>query len=439
MKFFKLFKKELKELITLQTLGGLLVGVIMFMFLGNMMSDVGEELSKNGGSVVIADQDNTSFSAQLIDSVEASGFEVMMVEGSTDAELVKKAADYDHSTMLVLPKGLKDAVEKQQSVELKIISELKGFSMMGNMDHSAQSVASMIDDTLSDMIINENLPVVDTEYVKNPTKLSEVTVVKDNSEIVNSSVLQQFAMQQSMFIPIIVFILITFATQLSATAIANEKGDKTLETLLSAPVSRLAVLGSKMCAAAIFSLLMAGVYMIGLSSYMNGMMGGLSGGELSMSASPISAALENLGLKLGTLEFGLIGIQLFLTISIALTISMILGALAKDLKAVQGLLMPLMFITMIPYIITMFIDINSLPMVGQVLLYLIPFTHTFTASSNLLFGNDILFYGGMIYQVVALIGMLYLAVKVFSTDRIFTMTLEFKKKSKSKKSIKSTK
>ncbi|MEG0693155.1 MAG: ABC transporter permease, partial [Oscillospiraceae bacterium] len=339
MKFFKLLKKELKELITFQAIGGILVGVVMFVLLGNVMGGIGEEMSKNAGSVVIADHDQSPITVQSIESIKSSGFEVMMVEGETDIELAKKADELNHTSMMVFLKGFGEGIETQKPQEIKIVSNLKSFSIMGNMDQSAQTAANIVKDSITTMMIHANSPTVDAEYIKNPIVTSDVTVVKGNSEIINAAALQQFAMQQSMFIPIIVFILITFATQLNASAIANEKGDKTLETLLSAPVSRLAVLGSKMCASAVFSLLMAGVYMVGFSSYMNGMMSGMTGGDANMSSLPISSALENLGLKLGTPEFALIGVQLFLTISIALAISMILGALAKDLKSAQSLLM----------------------------------------------------------------------------------------------------
>ena len=80
----------------------------------------------------------------------------------------------------------------------------------------------------------------------------------------------------------------------------------------------------------------------------------------------------------------------------------------------------------------MMVDISSLPTVVQIILYLIPFTHTFIASSNLMFGNTFLFYGGMLYQVVILAVVMLVAVRIFSTDRIFTMTLDFSKRKKSK-------
>lgn len=432
MKFFSLFKKELRELVTLQTILGVAVGMLIFLLLGNVMGNMGEELSEKMGSVVIADLDGSQMSESSMAALESAGFEVHTIEGGSDIEMIKAAKVYDHSSLLVFPAGFSEKILRGESQELQIVSELTSFSIMSGNDSSATAAAEAIKEIVAATVLGSEIPGADIQFLRSPVTTVDVTVANGRSDTVNASALQGFAMQQSMFIPIIVFILITFASQLNASAIANEKGDKTLETLLSAPVSRMAVLSSKMCASGILSLLMAGVYMIGFSSYMNGMMAGVG----ADGSAAISQSLQSLGLQLGTMQYALLGVQLFLTLMIVLAISMILGALAKDLKAASSLMVPLMFLAMIPYFVSMFMDVSSLPLIGQILLYAIPFTHTFTASANLLFGNMVLFYAGMGYQIVFLAVVLFLAVRVFSTDKIFTMTLgEHKSRKKKAKKV----
>ena len=70
----------------------------------------------------------------------------------------------------------------------------------------------------------------------------------------------------------------------------------------------------------------------------------------------------------------------------------------------------------------MFIDITSLPGAIKYLLYAIPFTHTFIASDCVLFGNMELYAGGLIYQVIFLVICMTIAVKIFTSDKIFTAT-----------------
>lgn len=439
MKFFKLLRKEMREIITLQSLMGILIGVLMFVLLGSVMSDIGEKAGGKSATVAVADLDGSSQSGQAIAVLKDNGYTVNEIKGESDRALLDAADALELNSVIKIPAGYGAGLEAGKAQSIEVIGELKSFSMMANLDSSADNAAELITESVTEQIFKDQAPNLDAGYIKAPVALVSTTVVGDKSAQISSATLASIAMQQSIFIPIVVFILITFATQFNVSAIANEKGDKTLETLLSAPVSRLAVLGAKMTASAVFSLLMAVVYMVGFSSYMGSMMNSMGAGMSTpgadMSAQITGAiqsvnVLSTLGLQLGAAQFALIGIQLFLTISIALVISLILGALAKDLKSAQGLIAPLMFMTLIPYFITMFLDVNSLPLIGQILVYAIPFTHTFTASSNLLFGNNLLFIFGIIYQIIFLAGILFIAVRVFSTDKIFTLTLEFKKKRK---------
>ncbi len=430
-KFLILLKKELRELITVQTIVGVLISLFIFLFLGNVIGDVTKESVKNSSNIAIVDLDQSELSDTAIQVLKQAGYEVIILSGKTDQENLQQAKEHDLNSFVEIPANFSADIQAGIVSNCRIVSKMTSLSIMSSTGSQATSGAvQLINEAISTSILNQSTENLDIAFAKNPVVSIPTTIVGDKQADVDSTTLQSFSMQQTMFIPIIVFILITYATQMTVSTIASEKGDKTLETLLSAPVSRLAVLGSKMCAAGLLSLLMAGVYMIGFSQYMSGMMGGVSTDDTS-----ISNALSTLGLNLSGFDFVLLGIQLFLTILIALAASIILGALSKDVKSAQGLIAPIMFLAMIPYLITMFSDVNKLPVIVQILLYLVPFTHTFTASSNIIFHQNAMFYGGMLYQLILLCVVMFIAVKVFNTDRIFTMTIDFSKKSKRKSII----
>ena len=137
---------------------------------------------------------------------------------------------------------------------------------------------------------------------------------------------------------------------------------------------------------------------------------------------------EVITLKMQTTDYIMLGAQMFLTLLIALSISLILGALAKDVKSAQTVVMPIMILAIIPYMISLFTDINTLPVVPRMILYAIPFTHTFSATSNILFDNNLVFWGGLAYQLLALGICMFFAVRVFMTDKLFTISLSFGQK-----------
>ena len=56
-------------------------------------------------------------------------------------------------------------------------------------------------------------------------------------------------------IPIVLFVIIMYSAQMVITAVAMEKQDKTLETLLTVPIPRTSVVTSKMLAGGIVGLM----------------------------------------------------------------------------------------------------------------------------------------------------------------------------------------
>ena len=256
-----------------------------------------------------------------------------------------------------------------------------------------------------------------------PVTVEETTIVGDKSEKVSAALVVGATQMSNMFLPIMVFVLVIYSSQMILNAVANEKLDKTLETLLSAPVSRLSVLSAKMLAAGVVAGLNAIVYMFG----MNKMTSSLSN-LTSESVDNLDEILKNLGLTMSVGDYVLVGIQMFLTILITLSVSLVLGVLVKDSKSAQSYIMPISLLAMIPYMLSMFVDISTLSPALKYVVYAIPFTHTFMATQNVMLGKMSLFWGGFAYQAVLLVVCMGFAVKVFTSDRIFTMTLSFGKK-----------
>jgi ABC-2 type transport system permease protein len=255
-----------------------------------------------------------------------------------------------------------------------------------------------------------------------PIKVEEKTIVNGRSEDIAATVIIAATQMSNMFLPIMVFVLVIYSSQMILNAVANEKIDKTLETLLSAPVSRLSVLTAKMLAAGVVAGLNAVVYMFGMSKMTE------SVSKMAGDVDGLDKILENLGLTLSAGDYVLVGLQMFMTILITLSISLVLGVLAKDIKSTQSYIMPIMIMAMIPYMLSMFVDISTMSPALKYAVYAIPFTHTFMATQNVMFGNFTLFWAGLAYQAVLLIICMTFAVKVFTSDKIFTMTLSFGKK-----------
>lgn len=442
MKFTNLFKKELKELLTVQVLVSMIVTMLVLIFVGNSFGGIIEDTVEEASEMTICDRDNTPFTQQLIKALTVSEIDentglplkyddslVTLVDIPTD-NYIEEFKRLDINSVIIIPKGFSDKIAAGEKAELINISRMTSGATLSNISMNDAAVGSIREAIKQSYIVEHGISLEELGTAESLVTVQDKTIVADRSADVSSATIASLTSMQNMFLPIVVYILLMFSSQMIISAISTEKIDKTLETLFSAPVSRMSVLCAKMLAAAVIAALNAVAYMIGFNYMMKGMTTG-------MTSEGSDAILQQLGLHLSVGDYALVGIQLFLTILIALSVSLVLGALAKDAKAAQSLTMPIMFLAMIPYILSMIIDIKSLPAVVRYIVYAIPFTHTFTACDNIMFGNMKLYFGGMIYQMVLLVICLTLAVKVFTTDRIFTMTIDPSRKRKSKKGIKS--
>ncbi|MFT3951800.1 MAG: ABC transporter permease [Oscillospiraceae bacterium] len=432
MKFIKLLQKELRELLTKQMLVTLVLTVGLFLFIGNLTGDAVDDAEAKAGEITLCDQDNTAFTKDVVDLLKAAADE-------TDAEISVRVVDLQSddyvaemnrlelTDLVIIPKGFTATIDAGKQAQVNYVSVMTSLSAISGSSAGSsaalQTLSYYVKAQLYDDKIAENkLTQADVNLLEDPVTTVETTIVGDKSAAISANILLSISKAQGMFVPIVVYILVLFAAQMIIAAISNEKIDKTLETLLSAPVSRLSVLSAKMLAAAIISGLNAAVYMVGLSKMMDSMTGGALEDENTRDV------IKQLGMQLSGSDYVLLGMQMFLTILIALSVSLVLGALAKDVKSAQALIMPIMILAMIPYLLSMMVDIKTLSPLLRTLIYAIPFTHTFMAGENIMFGHMTLYWGGLVYQVVLLAVCMTLAVRVFMTDKIFTMTIEFGKK-----------
>lgn len=436
MKFVNLLKKELSELINKQMIIGLVVTMLIFMVLGNFMETTINEAVSVTYSVNLCDRDDTELTHELISMLEENNVELHVYSCESE-DYAKLLNDNDIKSIVIIPEGFTDALHGDVQAELISVARMNSAAAMANISNDNSASVSLIEDCLKSILASEaGISSEQFSLMNSPITVSETTVVADKSASISLTNIMNKIMMQNMVLPIIVFVLIMMTSQMLMSAISTEKIDKTLETLLSAPISRTSVIGAKMLAAAIVALLNAAIYMIGFSTFVSGATDSVSE-EFAQSAMSeyisVETALVQLGLSLSPADYILIGLQLFMTILICLSVSLILGAMINDTKSSQTMVLPLMMLAMIPYLISMMSDINSLPMTIRIIVYAIPFSHTFSAMSNLMFGNYTLFFGGLIYQVIVFAICMFFALRLFKSDKIFTISLNFGQKSKFKK------
>jgi ABC-2 type transport system permease protein len=213
-------------------------------------------------------------------------------------------------------------------------------------------------------------------------------------------------------LPIMVMMMVIFAIQMAATSIALEKEQKTLETLMTLPVGRLTILGGKLAGSVVIAVAGSISYMIGFSYY--------TSSAFSFAPQLTSIDLTGVGIGIQPIGYALLGIVMFVTLVSALALAISLAVFTDSVRSAQSLTGVLIIPLIIPAMILMFSDIEMLPPTIQWIMLAIPYTHTMLATKAAFLGNYWVMMRSILYISVFTVLVLWIAAKIFSTERIIT-------------------
>ena len=422
-------KKELRELLTPGTIVSILIVVIMFSVLGSAMS--GESESENAPKEIgIVYTGTDGFNDEIYDGHklgEILGLAYKATYGVTDA------TPYLH-LMESSPSDEKAITEEVQSKGYAVALVIPD-DLAANMSTGTQTNVQMYYVYVQTGIFGAASSMTGTVFMDSINKILESYIIthgggdatftmsplKDEHDytLINGNVCEgitpyQIAatlMGQSMMIPIIVMMVIVIVGSIVISSMGTEKENKTLETLLTLPIKRTVIVSGKLFAAAIMGLVYGACYLVGMMMYTNGLTSGLAGS---------SADISKYGLTMDPIDWVVLLIVLFLAIFAALGICMILGAFTKNYKMAQTMTLPISGLALIPMFIFMFASWETLPLIGQVAIFAIPFSHPMMAMTNLMFGNMLLVLEGIVYLVAFDIIMILITVRIYNSDILIT-------------------
>ncbi len=425
-KFLILFKKEIKSLITMQLIIPLIIMVVLFSIIGNIVGKQTQKASEPK-DIAVLDYDDTFLSQEVINTLSNSNFKVKILEKTLSKDdAIKKIKKDKIQTLVIIQSGFQENVLRYIPTEIETYNVLTGFSFVSIMQAvSTNVILNSINESISNRYISARFVGMNPDSIKRPIKVKSFVMVRDKISETTIEAIANAVTSQNAFIPIILMIVIIFSSQMIASSIAQEKENKTLEILLTIPMNRTSIIFAKMLSSGVIALIMSLVYMIGMRNYLTG----VTEGRIAIGiGQDISKILSDLGLTLNTTTYIILGISLFLAILCALSLATILAVYADSVQSAQTLLTPLMVMVLIPYFLSLFMDLNSLPFILKVIVFIIPFSHPFMANTFLSLGNYLFPILGIIYEIIFFLICLYIATKIFSSDKIITTKLKITRK-----------
>ena len=411
--FGNILLKEIKELVRDPKilLAMLIVPLIMFPVLGGIMSysmQAAREQAEKA-TLLVVDNDGGNWSELFTEYLNFS-VKVSVVNNRTlnNTVTLKLLSDHNATQLIEIPSGFSANMTEYKNGNTKINATVNFYGIFSGGGILQEVGSAIIDDSVSGF---------NRLVAPNAVYTFKSTIIKGEiQKNVDPSILSRLMLSQAIAMPITIMILLTYSMSIAATSVAMEKEEKTLETLLTLPMDRFAILMGKLSG----SILIAGVgaiaYMIGFNYYM------------SSFTTSFGATLDlvSLGLAPSLLGYLLLGISLFVTLLSALALAVIMSAFSEDVRGAQSLVGNLTPIIIIPALVLMYLDVNSLPLALKILIYVLPYSHPIIAARAVTMGDYWTVVFGIVYVTVFTLVIMYAASRLFATEKILTAKLKFR-------------
>ncbi|MEM2416135.1 MAG: ABC transporter permease [Nitrososphaerota archaeon] len=439
-KITPLIEKEIKDLLRDPRIYiGLIIPIFILPLMGFIFSLSTEstiQIIKEGIPIALLDYDKTDWSLDLINFLSNSGFNITYVDFDRYSEINILLKDLEKSNiqaLIIIPKNFGENITKFSKSNIETyyfiksggISETSILSMINSILKKYSDVLSL---RLISYITSDRKP----ENLKDPLKIDSLSVVGGKVLSISPEVLVGQIMMQSMIIPITLLILTISVAQTAATATAIENEERTLETLLTFPVSRYGILLAKLMGSAIIAIIGAILYLAGYYVYLERMLTifgetGIEGGTIL-----------SLSLPLPSIEaYIVLGINVLLAIFFTTSLGVVIGALSSDVRISNSFLGVLIIPVMIPaFLIIYGGEIRTLPLIAQIIIYALPTSYPLISTRKIFLGSiPIEAIYGIPYSTILTLIVIYLTGKILSPEKLLTLQYKIKVRRVRKKEL----
>jgi ABC-2 type transport system permease protein len=340
------------------------------------------------------------------------------VEDQPVEDAVRWCVDGNLDTLVVIPANFTEAIAAGGSCQVQTYQVLRnyGFTEAAGTQRVNDAIASFNAYLTAERLLDA-YPDSSGAALLSPARPYTYSVIEGKVADASPDAVISAMAATSMTMPMVIMMLIIMAGQLAATSVAMEKEQKTLEVLLTLPIRRIYILMGKLAGVVVVSLIATLSYVFGFGYYMSSFQLGDAGADLGA-----------IGLSPEPLGYALMAASLFLSFIAALSLAVLLSAYTQDVRSAQSLMGILYVPVMIPAIILMIVPVEILPGAFQAVIYAIPFSYPILSAKALYTHQYLVVWLGLIYELAFMAAVLFLAAKMFSSEKVLTAKLRFGKK-----------
>ncbi len=403
----RLIVKEVKDLIRDRKIlfGMIILPLIIYGVMGIVVSETTKysiqqvkEAVSTGMKLAVIDYDRSTYSKLLIEYLKRMNTTINIVNRG-NINVTRLLTSEDYIGVLIIPQGFSKNISMgiQGSVEVYVrISDVSIASL--GIANAVIGLVNGFAEYLSSILIS-NTTTLPPSFVMNPIEVQGSIII---GKMVYSLSYISAMYSQMFMLPLAPMIVMIYAASIAATSIGVEKEEKTLEVLLTLPISRKSIALAKLTGSLIIALAASISTMAGFYLYMK-------------SITEVSTSSQS---SVGADVFGVIGIgglivyalTVFLTVMVVSTLGLYLGSFGENVRSAQSVVGYLWLVVFIPLYASMFIDFSLTPLPVVLAISMIPFTSPLVALKSFIVGN----YTYLVVNIVATIALLILLVFLVS-------------------------
>ncbi|MEM1584596.1 MAG: ABC transporter permease [Nitrososphaerota archaeon] len=428
-----LIHKELKELLMEKTIlvGVILMPLLLFPTIGGILSFTMIETTRTGDietiTLAVNDLDKGTYSKLLVDKIKENKVEIISAE---DPRSLDELFDKGVVAYLEIPKDFTERISEGEKSKVYVYYNVKTVKISSLVSVSKISgILSNAYQSISRKLAEER--GVDLDFLSNPIQEESNTFYRGDILNYSPTIMVNTILSTVYGLPLVALIVVALTATISATSIGLEKEAKTLEILLTLPISRLKILFAKMLASTIIALIGMFSFVAGFGIYLMlafSRIGNL--GELSSQGENFGVYAPTVSiLSLSSSGAVILMLTIFVAMLLTMSIGILVGVLAEDVRGSQQLVGAATFLPMFPaFFLTAFINIDELAFPASHIMMLNPYTHFFRAIDYVYAGKYLEALSAT--AVTGLFTLVFLTISawLFSGEKLITLKVSLKKK-----------
>ncbi len=366
-------------------------------------------------NLLVSDLDNGFLTKYVLDNLSKleliNNLTIAHVKDLAHLKAIALEGGFD--VILIINEGFTKSLLSGLKANITLIDVVKTVGMMSALKSSI--VTSLLNDVVGDIMLRYYGLNISSSIIKWPTNAIIMTYLVPRNQLVagSSSLLTQLGMT-SFIMPLVLMIITISVLQMAATSTAVENEERTLEVLLTLPMSRFDILMSKLLGSFTVALVGSSFNVFGFVIYFY-----------------IFSATLTTSVPASTLDFApniyLIDPTsiMYLTVSVVLaslamaSLGVTIGVLSNDVRIASTISGPIVMLVILPSYYIMFVDTLKIGAPLRYLLYALPFTQPMMiAKESVISRPDALTPMWLATSLLFSIMLLLLTSKMLTLDKL---------------------